>query len=398
MTDTTERTNTLLHERTAQVRQEWQDAQHRTGQVSAGAITYEEVTEILLRLAEAGVPPTVRAVREVYGGGSPNVITPLIRAAWIRRDVQHRLNARAAGTELPPSLTQLWSLLVAESAAEGKKAIARQQQEFDEIRIQLDAQTEALMQKEQVIDERVSGMQAQMALQEASLKDLRGSLAAKTDEVRSLTETLTSERNVHTAAIGQLQAQVTQLESTDNELRQQRDQLAAQLQGVTAERAAGRKAETLLQSRVDELREEVKSAKQTAEQARQRADTLLQAKAALELDLRSAQERALRADELEAEIKDAKTANESIRTNLEGALQQAELLRRDNLTVRSALSQAEASLAVHNRVEAELEKVRQDLATALRERDQMIRNPPALMQRIEGIEATLKQLLGNTDT
>ena len=45
------------------------------------AVQYEDVAQAAVKLLVAGRRPTVRAIREVVGRGSPNVILPLL-TAW----------------------------------------------------------------------------------------------------------------------------------------------------------------------------------------------------------------------------------------------------------------------------------------------------------------------------
>lgn len=46
-----------------------------------GAVQYEDVARAAVKLLVTGRRPTVRAIREVIGRGSPNVILPLL-TAW----------------------------------------------------------------------------------------------------------------------------------------------------------------------------------------------------------------------------------------------------------------------------------------------------------------------------
>lgn len=239
MTSPKESTDALLEERIQEVRQQWLA---RAGDVRTGTITYDDVADILLMLAEHGVPPTVRAVREIYGSGSPNVINPLIRAAWMRRDLPQRMATRAEGSTVPPRLIQFWDLLVSDATGEAKRQLASQQQNLIE-------QTEALLQKEKIIDERVTGMQTQIALQEDSLKDLRASLAATAKERDRLVETLAEERNT-----------VSRLQAENTNLMQQKDQAAAQLKAAADELITSRKNEAKLKIEIDQAKKATENA------------------------------------------------------------------------------------------------------------------------------------------
>ena len=92
------------------------------------AITREEVFEAATRLAEQGERVSVRTVRQALGGGSPNEITPHLRA-W--RDT-HAGQAREiqALDQMPPEVREalaeplealqgrLWAILKASTTAE----------------------------------------------------------------------------------------------------------------------------------------------------------------------------------------------------------------------------------------------------------------------------------------
>lgn len=135
MADRDDEIETLLQERIEEAKRAW-SASHPVQ--FAGAITADDVGEIVVLLAQAGVPPTVRAVRQVYGGGSPNVITPLLRNAWLHKELPQRLATLAVGHAVPTRLLQFWDLLVSDAAVEAKLGMAHQQRELDDMRAGLD--------------------------------------------------------------------------------------------------------------------------------------------------------------------------------------------------------------------------------------------------------------------
>lgn len=86
--------------------------------LAAGNLSDEVVWEIAWLLVQSGIQPTAAGVREVHGGGSPNLIHPALRS-FFERELAARWNAPAQPC-VPEPLMKLWreSLKAAEHAAE----------------------------------------------------------------------------------------------------------------------------------------------------------------------------------------------------------------------------------------------------------------------------------------
>lgn len=376
----------LARERLEEVRAAWR-LRHK-GQ-SVGTITPNDVDEIILLLAQHGVPPTVRSVRDVYGGGSPNVITPLVRGAWLQRDLPRRLASLEKGKELPPRLLQFWELLLADAREESKKDFANQQREIADIRSGLDAQMEALVQREQVLDERLAGMQAQLQMAEASVGELRGSLAERTRERDALKVEVTQLRDQHHAEVRQLRERLDVAEASSADARERLAVREGELTTARAEAAAQTR-------RADDAKALADQARAEAASSAERANRLVVERAQLDLDLADTRTRlaheTARADGLAAQHSALADELQGVRS--EHSTLHATLERRgtDLLQLQNSLAQARATITVHEHIEADLRRTREELAKVMRDRDQMLRNPPALLQRLEAIEALLQRL------
>lgn len=383
---------TLVRERIDEARAEWR-ARHPDA--FSGAITAGDVEEILVLLARIGVPPTVRAVREVYGGGSPNVITPLVRNAWLHRDLPRRLATLETGQAVPPRLLQFWDLLLSDATTEAKLGLAKQQRAIDDTRAGLDAQMEALIQREQVLDERLAGMQAQLQMAEASAGELRGSLAERTRERDVLKAEVAQLRDQLHTEVRQLRERLDIAESASADARERLAVRDGELATARTEAAAHTR-------RADEAKALADQARTEATAAAERASRLVLERAQLDLDLADVRTRltqqTARADALAVQHVTANEALEALQT--EHASMKAVFDRRgtDLVQLQNSLAQARASITVHEHVEGELRRTREELQTVMRDRDQMLRNPPALLLRLEAIETLLERLVPPTNS
>lgn len=373
----------LLQDRLEDVRAEWR--QHH-GLVPMSPVTETDVSEILLLLAKHGVPPTVRAVRDVVGTGSLSALTPMVRAAWIRKELPQRLATLERGQAVPDRLLQFWDLLLTDATAKAKELLYRQTRELDERRAGLDGREEALMHKEQVIDERVAGMHAQVATAEASVTEMRGTLAERSRERDTLQAELQSSRDAHVTEVRKLRDRLDQAEADASTLRERLATRDGELATVRAELAAETR-------RADESKALATQAREEATVSKQRADRLVVERAQLDLDLASARaeldrlgERATRASALEQDL--AKT-----RSDLEQLRASYDRRGSDLGHLQATVAQLRADARVAERIETELKGAREELKTVMRDRDMLLRNPPALLTRMEAMEKVLQQIL-----
>jgi chromosome segregation ATPase len=154
-------------------------------------VTNEQINHAIEQLNSEGVRPTIRAVRERLGAGSPNRIQPIL-AAW------HDSNkpAEAAQATLDDNDAQVFADILARTRS---KAVAAKLEEITELKGQLDEITQAGQQLEDD-NERLEAENTQL------------------DEQKSKAVTLADAREQR---IEQLEAEQTRLQTQGQELTQQ---------------------------------------------------------------------------------------------------------------------------------------------------------------------------------
>ncbi|AVQ00333.1 hypothetical protein C7S18_23840 (plasmid) [Ahniella affigens] len=373
----------LLEDRLQEVREEWRQ-QH--GLVPMSPVTETDVSEILLLLAKHGVPPTVRAVRDVVGAGSLSALTPMVRAAWIRKELPQRLATLERGQAVPDRLLQFWDLLLTDATAKAKELLYRQTRELDERRAGLDGREEALMHKERVIDERVAGLVAQLGTAEASASELRAALSQRTQERDALQAQLLSARDVHVVEVGQLRERLDVAEANAAAVRERLAIREGELGALRVQLASETR-------RADDAKVLANEARTEATAATQRADRLVLERAQLDVELAGtrselaiAGQAVKRAEQLDQELKLLRTEHSELRTSYD-------CRGRDLITHQATIAQLSANARVAERIEVELKGAREELRSVIQDRDSLLRNPPVLLARIEAMEAVLRQIL-----
>lgn len=368
--------------RIEEVRKVWQV--QTAGRVK-GPISVDDVREIALLLAGHGLPPSVRAIRQVFGGGSPNVITPHLRQLWLNRTLQRGLASREDGAKLPQRLLDLWDVLLEEARVAARASFSEVADQQDATRTQLDALRHDLETREQVLGERLAGMEAEVASARLSVQDLRGTLADRTKERdQALAEASSQRKRVeevlaalseakHALAVsqGELSAANARadVEAKQNSLEAER---RLQLQAQLAE--AVKRAEGLVLERAN-LEIERNAARSDATASRERHAEASQA-------AREAKEKLTRA---EIELAATREKLEAIRADFD---------RRgsDLLQHQKTVATLTAEAKLREKLEVDLNRARDDLRAVIHERDNLLRNPPALIGQLERIHRALEQL------
>lgn len=378
----------LLADRLEEVRAEWHNLH---GVVPSTPVTDSDVSEIVLLLAKHGVPPTVRAVRDVVGAGSLNTLTPMVRAAWIRKELPQRLATLERGHSVPDRLLQFWDLLITDATAKAKELLYRQTRELDERRAGLDGREEALMQKERVLDERVAGLVAQLGTAEASAAELRATLSQRTQERDTLQAQLLSARDAHVVEVGQLRERLDVAEASAAAFRERLAVREGELGALRVQLAAETR-------RADDAKALANEARTDAAAATQRADRLVLERAQLDVELAGTRsELAIagkaikRVEQLDQELALLRTEHSELRASYD-------CRGRDLITHQATIAQLSANARVAERIEVELKGAREELRTVMLDRDTLLRNPPVLLSRIEAMEALLQQILRATST
>lgn len=372
----------LFQGRIEEVRKVWNV--QRAGRIK-GPISVDDVREIALLLAGHGLPPSVRAIRQVFGGGSPNVITPHLRQLWLNRTLQRGLASREDGAKLPQRLLDLWDVLLEEARVAARASFSEIADQQDATRTQLDVLRRDLETREQVLGERLAGMEAEVASARLSAQDLRGTLAERTKE--------------RDQALVEAQVQRKRLEEALADAAEAKHALAV-TQGELA--AANERVKAEANKNAHEAERHRHLQDQLAE-AQKRADNLVLERATLQLALNAAQAETKSARDLQMESASAArdTANrlakaeadlEATRQTLEGLRADYDRRGTDLLQHQKTVATLTAEAKLRDKLEIDLNRAREDLRSVIHERDNLLRNPPALIGQLERIHQALTAL------
>ena len=314
------------------------------------------VAEIAYRLVEAGLQPTVDAIRYVNGGqGSPNVIHPAVRQFFrgeLRRRWQTAPQPQVPG--VPAALVELWTQCVQDAQRAAEAALEAPRAELAGLR--------------QALAQRAAEIEATAELQRAELGTVR-------QQATDLAERLNQAQQAHGVALERAHAAESSLASAQVEIKTRIEaQRTLQAQSA-AERATLTKERDRWRVQAEEARREVAVLAQTREDAASRLTEQLAREAAqqaLEHDLRAALTAAnvqivdLRTENQRAEAR-AATAADELRTAHEAAAkatQRASLAEARSLQSDSDLQTVRAQQA---QLRSELEAARAALMEAARQ-------------------------------
>jgi hypothetical protein len=310
------------------------------------------VAELAYRLVEAGLQPTVDAIRYVNGGqGSPNVIHPAVRQFFrseLRRRWQTAPQPPVPG--VPAVLVELWSQCVQDAQRAAEAALEAPRADLAGLR--------------QALAQRTAEIEATAELQRAELGAVR-------QQATDLAERLTQAQQAAAAALERAHAAETSLASARTELQAQK---TVQAQTAT-ERASLAKERDRWRVQAEEARREVAVLAKTREDAASRLTEQLAREAAqqaLEHDLRAALTAAnaqivdLRTENQQAEARGAAASAEQ-KTALEAAAKAAQRASLAEARSRQSDSELQAVRAQQAQLRSELETARAALLEAARQ-------------------------------
>jgi len=392
----------LIRTRTEAARADWLTQQVGKVPRPISAINVDAIAQLL---GAHGVPPTARAIREVHGSGSFNVITPFLRNAWISGSLQRGLASKADNTAeaVPARLLALWDQLVAESTSVAKRRLDDRQQILDSRSTSLDDQMDALLQREVLMDERAASLQTQLQMAEASAADSRAAAVESARDRDASLNALALAREGHAqdreallAREARALAEASQVRETlarrDGELtamRVDRDAMAVRIGDLSNGIAEATMREEQATQRADR-------AMQQAEQATQRADRLILERASIDMDLASLRTDLALSNAREKAARDRADTLEGLHSGASSELAtlRAAYDRRgtDIVQTQHALARLQATIQLHDQAQIDIARLRDDLKDVMRERDQLIRNPPGSLKRIESLEARIAQI------
>ena len=244
-------------------------------------VTTEQINHAIEQLNSEGVKPTIRAVRERLGAGSPNRIQPLL-SAW--NDTQKPAEAQQA--TLDDNDAQVFADILARTRS---KAVAAKLEEIAELKAQLDEVTQAGQQLEDD-NERLDAANAQLDEQRTEAVTLAAARQQRVEQLEDEQARLQSrlDEQIQTIAItsadnaalqretAQQQQRIEQL-ATDLDAARQQTNAAQQTAAVTeAKLAAAVAAQTATQSAAEQAaaaaKQRIERLEQQLEQSQKRAD------------------------------------------------------------------------------------------------------------------------------
>lgn len=149
-----------------------------------------DVHEIVLRLLEARLQPTVEAIRRVNGGkGSPNVIHPAVRDFFMSGELQRRLPRPHTNPDVPKPLMALWNDAL-ESArqvawagfAEDRAAATEAVQELERERADFMEQSSSLKERANAQDALLARLQQELGMLREEVGRLKSEAAHLMDD------------------------------------------------------------------------------------------------------------------------------------------------------------------------------------------------------------------------
>ena len=234
-------------------------------------VTNDQINAAIEQLNAEGIKPTIRAVRERLGAGSPNRIQPLL-AAW------HDSNkpAEAAQAVLSDNAQQTLADLL---ARERSSAVAAKLEEITELKAQLDEITQAGQQLEDDY-ERLEAANTQLDEQRSEAVTLANARQQRIEQLEAEQTRLQNHGHDLTQQLATAQAQLAMQQQQNHQQQQRIDQLAtdydAARQQTNAATQAAAVAEAKLAAAVAAQAATQAAAEQAATAAAQRIERLEQ--------------------------------------------------------------------------------------------------------------------------
>ncbi|WP_168708830.1 DNA-binding protein [Metallibacterium scheffleri] len=230
------------------------------------------VAEIAYRLVEAGLQPTVDAIRYVNGGqGSPNVIHPAVRQ-FFRADLRRRWGGTPPPEVpgVPPALVELWGQCVRDAQRAADSTLEAPRAELARLRV--------------AIEQRATEV-------EATAEQQRAELVAIKEQAVDLSRRLDRAEKAQATAVERAHAAESSLVSAQAEIKAQREAHKTLQAQASAERTTLAKERDRWRAQAEEARLEAAVLSKAQEHAESRLTEQLARAAtqqALEHDLRGA--------------------------------------------------------------------------------------------------------------
>lgn len=356
--------------------------------------------EIAALLLTERIQPTVEAIREVNNGrGSPNTIHPGLKSFYESGECERRMVRVVHADNVPARVVELWDELQALAKAAGEAQVRAQTDALADEASVLKMQWAALDKEQQIIRDRLE-VAAQIEA------ELRARIVTLEASERHSREAAATHRNL-------FEAQQESLSAREREIAELRAALATRDQAIAlaeqrneADQAAHERDIVHMETRISELQQQLAQAdmihqdlnqqlvdaRAAQEAVRGRADGYLQDLTAARIDLSDVR-RQLEA--LPAIVSD----RDSLRTRTEAlsaeVVELKALLERRSSDITQHLRRIgslEGELRGLTMLVPELERSREEIERLRRSTD-LLRQPPAVMVRLEKIEALLERAL-----
>lgn len=216
-------------------------------------VTQDQVNRAADALVTAGERPTVERIRAFLGSGSPNTVTRLLDGWW--RDLGRRLATQQAKLALPDApeavvtlASQLWEQALGAARGDALAGVAADREALERDRTALAAEHDRIQQAMQAQQHAAETAQQALAVTDARLAEIQQLAEQQAQQIRDLTQ--------------QRDGLQTRGERLDAELLALAERLQQQEASATTEREAQalhlRATEDRAHSEIDRARQEAK--------------------------------------------------------------------------------------------------------------------------------------------
>jgi DNA repair exonuclease SbcCD ATPase subunit len=203
-------------------------------------VTNEQINMAIEQLNSEGIRPTIRAVRERLGAGSPNRIQPLL-AAWNDSNKP----AEAAQATLDDNDAQVFADILARTRS---KAVAVKLEEITELKAQLDEIT----QTGQQLEDENAGLQEQneaLIAAQAQAQAVAGQQVQRVEQLEFEQQRLQQQSQQQTQELATAQAQLVMQQQQNQQQQQSLEQQAAALDAARQQAAAAQQAAAVAEAK-----------------------------------------------------------------------------------------------------------------------------------------------------
>lgn len=213
-----------------------------TKMTTRAKVTNDQITAAIEQLNAEGVKPTIRAVREHLGAGSPNRIQPLL-AAW--HDKQKPAEAEKAA--LSDSAQQTLADLL---ARERSAAVAAKLEEIAELKGQLQEVTKE-GQKLEDDNERLESLNAQLDEQKSEAVTLANARLQRIEQLEADQVRLQKQGSEFSQQLATAQAQLAMQQQQSQQQQQSLEQQAAAIDTARQQTAAAQQAAAVAEAKLN---------------------------------------------------------------------------------------------------------------------------------------------------